>query len=284
MEQVFNDNGDALDINKIEFLSSQGSEFIVYKYFNSVLKLYKSDYKLSHLSLEELNVLKAISTKRILLPTGTLWNTNHKLVGYEMPFIAGEKNIDIERTTVFFEELRILQQDLNLLCDNFIIMQDVNLSNTIYNGKIYLVDPGNYLVNELDKIIFHSNITNSEISEKLKKMILEDDYSKINILIDSLSLEERQRLIMEWNYNKINGLIHMLLFSKKNYIDFFRFRQIVYFFKSVKEEKGLVYDLDVLEMYFNPNLNIKDATIDFVKKYIKDTPEERKLILSLYGK
>ena len=76
----------------------------------------------------------------------------------------------------------------------------------------------------------------------------------------------------------------MLLFSKKNYIDFFQFRQIVYFFKSVKEEKGLVYDLDVLEMYFNPNLNIKDATIGFVKKYIKDTSEERKLILSLYGK
>ncbi|MCI9280023.1 MAG: hypothetical protein HFJ02_04415 [Bacilli bacterium] len=45
MEQVFNENGSPLDINKIEFLSERGSEFIVYKYLDSVIKIYKKDYQ-----------------------------------------------------------------------------------------------------------------------------------------------------------------------------------------------------------------------------------------------
>ena len=62
MEQIFNEDGFSLDMNNIKFLSDLGSEFIVYKYLGSVLIIYKRRYQLSHLCLEELNILKEILT------------------------------------------------------------------------------------------------------------------------------------------------------------------------------------------------------------------------------
>ncbi|MCI8466776.1 MAG: hypothetical protein HFI08_01075 [Bacilli bacterium] len=284
MEQVFNEDGSPLDINKIEFLSDRGSEFIVYKYLDSVIKIYKKDYQLSHLSLEELSTLKNILTQRILLPTGTLWNGNHELIGYKMPLIAGERSIEYDNTYAFFEELEVLKQDLDLLCSNSIILRDINLSNTIYNGHIYLIDSGNYLVDELDKIIFRVNIPDSSIVEKLNRIITEGDYSKVKILTDSLPLEERQNLLRRWNYNKINELIDMLLFSKKSNIDPFKFRQIVQFIMKERDKNGFIYSLDVLKVFFYRNLCLGVAIDDFIKRCIKDDPKEKKLFLSLYKK
>jgi len=282
--QVFNEDGSPLDSNKIEFLSNRGSEFTVYKYLDSVIKIYKKDYKLSHLSLEELNTLKNILTQRILLPTGTLWNSNHELIGYKMPYIANEKDIGCTSLCDFFKELEILKQDLELLCNNLIILRDINLSNTIYNGHIYLIDSGNYLIDELDKIIFNINISDLLIAEKLNRIITDGNYSKVKILTDSLSLEEKKSLIRIWNYNKINGLIEMLLFSRKSDIDPFEYRQIVQFIMRERDKNGFIYSLDVLKMHFNKQQSIDDAIDSFIKRNIKDNSEERKLFLSLYNK
>lgn len=259
MEQIFNENGYPLDMSKLELLSTKGSEFTVYRYFRMVIKIYKKDYPLSHLSLEELNILKRISTQRILLPSGVLWNINGELIGYEMPYISGEKSIECDSVYAFFEELEMLKKDLDLLCSKSIILRDIDLSNTIYNGKLYLIDPGNYLIGDLNKIIFHLNL-------------------------DSLTPEERQKLLIEWNYNKINVLIDMLLFLSNPSIDPFRYRQIVQFLMRVREENNLFYNLEVLKMFFNQDLSIGEAIDSFIKKYIKDDPEERKLFLSLYNK
>lgn len=259
MEQIFNENGYLLDMSKLELLSTRGSEFIVYRYFDSVIKIYKKDYKLSHLSLEELNSLKRIPTQRILLPSGMLWDNNGELIGYEMPYIAGEKSIEYDKVYAFFEELEVVKQDLDLLCVKSVILRDINLFNTIYNGNLYLIDPGSYLIGELNKIIFHLNL-------------------------DLLTPEERQKLLIEWNYNKINALIDMLLFSRNPSIDPFLYRQIIQFFMRVKEENNLTYNLEALKMFFKEDLSIGDAINDFIKRYIKDDPGERKLFLSLYNK
>ena len=259
MEQVFNESGYPLDIKELELLSNLGNEFIVYKYFDSVVKIYKEDYTLTHLSLDELKALKKIPTERILMPTGILYDKGHELIGYEMPYIKGQKNLEQESVFNFFHELEILKQDLDILCSNFIILRDINLSNTIFNGKLYLIDPGNYLINEMHKIIYHLDV-------------------------DSLSLEEKEKLLIEWNYNKINRLIDMLLFSNKSNIDPFQFRQIVQFIMKEREENNLIYNLDILKMYFNQDLSIGDAINDFIKNHIKDNPEERALFLSLFNK
>lgn len=282
MEQIFNEDGSPLDSNSLEFLSDQGSEFIVYKYLDSVIKIYKKEYQLSHLSLEELNILKNILTQRILLPTATLWNSNGELVGYKMPLIIGERSLECDSLDTFFQELEILKQDLDLLCSNSIILRDINPSNTIYNGHIYLIDPGNYLIDELDKIIFHTNIADSSIVEKLNAIVMGGDYSRVKILTDSLPQKEKQQLLRKWNYNKINELIDMLLFSKRSSIDRFKYRQIVQFIMKERDKNGFIYSLDVLRMFFDRNLSIGNAIDNFVKRYIKDDPEEKALLLSLY--
>lgn len=284
MEQIFTENGIPLDMNKLEFLSNQGSEFLVYKYFNSVIKIYKKDYQLSHLSLEELIILKRIPTQRILLPTGLLKNGNSELVGYEMSYIAGEKNIEDVSVRTLFEELKVIKQDLDLLCSNSIILRDINLSNTIYNGQLYLIDPGNYLIDEIDKIIFHINITNPSIVEKLNKIIKEGDYSKVKNLINSLSLEEKLNIVRTWNYDKMNKLIDMLLFSKRKNIDPFKYRQIVQFIMKEREKNDFIYSLEVLKMFFDVGLSIGDAIDNFIKSNIEDNLKERALFLSLYHK
>ncbi len=219
-----------------------------------------------------------------MLPTGTLWNGNHELIGYKMPFIAGERSIECDSPWAFFKELEVLKQDLDLLSSNSIILRDINLSNTIYNGHIYLIDPDNYLINELDKIIFQVNIADSSIEEKLNKIIMEGDYSKVKILTDSLPPEERQNLLRRWNYNKINELIDMLLFSKKSNIDPFKYRQIVQFIMKERDKNGFIYSLDVLKVFFNRNLCLGAAIDEFIKRCIKDDLKEKKLFLSLYKK
>lgn len=286
MEQIFNEDRSPLDMTKIKSLSDRGSEFIVYKYLDSVIKIYKNDYQLSHLSLEQLNILKNILTQRILLPTGTLWNSNHELIGYKMPFIEGERSIERDSLCTFFEELEVLKQDLDLLCSNSIILRDINLSNTIYNGHIYLIDPGNYLVDELDKIVLDkiilcTNIGDFSIVEKLKRIIMEGDYSKVKFLTDSLSLEEKQIILKRWNYNKINELIDMLLFSSRSNIDPFMYRQIVQFIMKERDKNKFIYSLDVLKLFFNGDLCIGDAIDNFIKRYIKNNPKERSLFFSL---
>ncbi|MCI9280022.1 MAG: hypothetical protein HFJ02_04410 [Bacilli bacterium] len=201
-----------------------------------------------------------------------------------MPFIAGERSIECDSPWAFFKELEVLKQDLDLLSSNSIILRDINLSNTIYNGHIYLIDPDNYLINELDKIIFQVNIADSSIEEKLNKIIMEGDYSKVKILTDSLPPEERQNLLRRWNYNKINELIDMLLFSKKSNIDPFKYRQIVQFIMKERDKNGFIYSLDVLKVFFNRNLCLGAAIDEFIKRCIKDDLKEKKLFLSLYKK
>lgn len=288
MKRIFNEDGLPLNINEIEFLSNKGSEFAVYRYLDSVIKIYKSDYQLSHLSLEELNILKKILTQRILLPEETLWNNSNELIGYKMPYVGGERSVDGDSVWNFFRELEILEQDLDLLRRNSVILRDINLSNTIYNGHINLIDPGNYLIDELDKVVLSSemlntNLIDSSILGQLKKIVIEGSYSSVKTLIDSLSLGERQTILNVWNYSKINGLINMLLFSNNSNIDPFQYRQIVNFITRERVESNSIYSLDVLKKFFDRDMCVGDAVSDFAKRYVKDEPKERK-IFSFYNR
>lgn len=259
MVQIFDEKGKQINSNKLKLLSNKGSEFFVYKYGKSVVKLYKDNYKLSHLSPEEMSFLSNLSTERILLPSNKLLDKNGSMIGYQMPLILGEKDLLMDIMQSFFEELYVLQDDIDLLCEYFVILRDINPDNTIYNGSLFLIDPGNYLINELEKVIYH-------------------------IDVQKLSMEEKRKLLIEWNYKKINELIEMLLFMKNDAFDFYQKRQIVQFFIKIREDDNIIYDLDILKQYFNPNLCIADSIKKFVNEYIKDDPKEKALFLSLFKK
>lgn len=282
MEEIHMENGSLLDINKLLFLTDKGSEFIVYKYDTLALKIYKDNYKLSHLSLEELKIFKSILTKRILLPTDFLFNNSDELIGYMMPYIAGKKSLLPDLVSNLFNELEILKEDLDLLSSNLIILRDINVENTIYNGHLYLIDSGNYMINQLEGIIFHVDIEDIALSNELYKIASNNEYYKLKELVNSLTRQEKEKIIKLWNYEKINKLINMMLFSKKENINPYTFRQIVQFIMSERKKNKFTYDLDILKIYLNEELTINDAIDEFIEKNIKDNPKEKEMCKSFF--
>ena len=277
MENIHRYNGSSLDTSKLIFLNDKGSEFNVYRYDDFVVKIYKDNYKLTHLSLEELKIFKSILTKRILLPSDFLLNNNDELIGYMMPYIDGEKNLLYDSVSNLFNELAVLKEDLDSLSSNLIILKDINIENTIYNGNLYLIDPGNYAINQLEGIIFHVEIEDTKLSNELTKIAINSEYHKLRELINSLTKQEKEKIIKTWNYEKINKLMHMMMFSKIENIDPYTFRQIVQFIISERKKNKFTYDLDILKIYLNEELTIADAVDEFVKNNIMDNIKEKEL-------
>lgn len=243
-----------IEINKLELFSDNGSECMVYKYGDSALKFFRPNYEFSHFTIDDIFKLSIIPTKRILFPTNAIVNDQNDLIGYQMPLIKGQKDIQKELMKHIFEEMEILQNDMDLLDKNNIALYDINQSNSIYNGNLYLVDPGNYAI---------------------------DDISIIKRQIDPFNLsKDNKKLLREWNENKINQLFDMLLFSLNPQIDSYRFRLIVQFFIKEKEKRGVNYNLEVFKDYFDEKLPVKDSVDKFCKKHIKENPKEREWYLS----
>lgn len=278
MEQIFNQKGQSINMDELQLLSKSGGEVIVYKYLDNVIKLYKNNVERPHLSVKQIDFFSTLSPKRILLPTGSIFNDNQELIGYQMPYIGNERKLLNDKTQQLFAELDIIREDLKTIGDNSIVLFDINVPNTVYNGGLYLVDPGNYYINVLNfYIIYHTN--NKKLLEEVEKIFLTNDFDRVDAFIASLSQEDRNSLITEWNYAKINELINSLLFNSAK-IDFSIYRQIIKFIGQEKEKNNLNYTLDVLKMYFDENLSVEDSVDEFIRKYIKDDPEERKLLLT----
>jgi len=243
-----------IEFNKLKLLSDEGSECVAYKYDKSVVKFFRPHYKHSHITIDDIFKLRIIPTKRILFPTNAIVNRQNNLIGYQMPLIEGEKDIQNEPIQHIFDEMQVLQDDMDLLDKHNIALYDINPSNSIYNGKLYLIDPGNYVINDINVI---------------KRQI-----DPINLCDDN------KKLLRIWNENKINQLFDMLLFSQNLSIDAYRFRLIVQFFIKEKEKRGVNYNLEVFKDYFDSNLTVKDSVDKFFKEYIKENPKEREWYLS----
>ena len=54
MKKIYDDENNLIDIKKLEFLSDIGQECRVFKYNNNVIKVFKKDYKLEHISKKTL--------------------------------------------------------------------------------------------------------------------------------------------------------------------------------------------------------------------------------------
>ena len=145
---------------------------------------------------------------------------------------------------------------MEVICEKDKKLIDTNKSNTVYNGKLYLINPGNYYINDInDLLIFFKN---KEINN-----------------------EEKQNLIVNWKYNQINKLIHELLFMNNSDIDFYLLRKIIEFFEIERKNNELIYDITIYQKYFDKNLTIKESINKFVSKHIKVDEEEKKIFLCI---
>lgn len=251
-------NESEIEFSKLELLSVKGSECIVYKNNNRVLKIFRKDCKHEHFTIDDIFKLRIVPTKRILFPTNAIVDKHNNLIGYQMQLIEGQKDIQKETMQHIFDEMQALQDDLDLLDAHNIALYDITQSNCIYNGRLYLIDPGNYIIN---------------------------DMSVIKRQIDPFNLcKDNKKLCREWNENKINQLFDMLLFSQNSSVDAYKFRLIVQFFKNEKEKRGVNYNLDVFKDYFDSSLPVNEAIDSFLNKHIKENPNEREWYLSTYKK
>lgn len=247
-----------INLEDLELLSEQGSEFMVYNDDNKVYKIFKPNYKLEHKSIEELTYLAAIKTSRILMPD-SLITKNGELVGYSMQYIKNSSNILDVKMKKFINELTVITSDVDLLSDLNVRLIDINRKNVVFNGKLYLIDPGNYYINYI------------------KDLLVYLDYKEPNEL-------EKKNIIKLWNYNKFNRLIEELLFIANEKIDFYLLRKVIEFFEQEKQDNNWLLDITILQKYFDSELSIKESINKFIKEYIKIDEEEKRFIMSLYAK
>ncbi len=252
-----------INLENLELLSEQGSEFTVYNDNDKVYKIFKPNYKLDHKNNYELIYLSSIKTSRILMPK-SLITKNGKLIGYSMEYIKNSSNVLNDKMKNFINELIAITKDIELLSKLNVRIIDINKNNVVYNGRLYIIDPGNYYINYIDDLLVYL-----ECKEPNKKELTE---------------QEKKNIIKLWNYNKFNRLIEELLFMGDEKLDFYLLRKVIEFFKQEKQDNNLISDIKILQKYFDSELSVKESINKFVKEYIKIDDNERKLIISLYKK
>lgn len=265
MKLMVNDN--LVDMIDISHVSSSGGEVEVFRYNDLAIKLFK-DIALKerrHLKENEIDFLSNIKTKRILLPIGkimkvepsiedfsyddiidlskkdthkylalirTLLASDSELVGYTEKFIDGSKNIFDIKVDTLLNELEIISDDVKILSDNLVILSDLHKGNAIYNGSLYLIDPGNYMISDVSKII--------------------------PFMLNELSCLQKQLLIEDWNIDAINFFVEEYLF--KNYF------YLLKFLKKIKTERKIKYYQDVLSIVFDREETLSDNIKTLSKK------------------
>ena len=148
---------------ELEYMyEAEGNESIVYRYKDKVLKIYKKYCRKDRLNEEDVNRLSSILTNRILLSTDPIYDEDKNFFGYVMNYIRSYSSNFISNLPMkkFLNELDLIHDDLSLLSNNHIDMDDFIMDNLLFNGDIYIIDPGSYVFrNQLSvETVYKENI------------------------------------------------------------------------------------------------------------------------------
>lgn len=243
MKFVFDENQNAIDLEKITLVSNQGGEYKVYKHNGLAIKVLR--YAKGNLSKDDINYLRQIDTKRILMPNGTLTSEDGTYVGYTMPLITDAKNFQAEKMSKIFSELEIIEQDINKLSKKLVMMYDLRLINSIFNGELYVIDPGHFAINDLDIL---------KVGPAYKKLNDVDKTKAFNSL-------------------RISRLLYSFLFVTHGSYNYDDYKAIMNFFDDEMDLcqddfSKLKYCLEAFKKHLDGNLTVNDA----VEKLISSNP------------
>ena len=121
-----------------------------------------------------------ISTKRILLPRRIIRDADDfRFVGYTTPYIrtCSKKTIPNMNIEHFLDELEVLEQDVKLLAENCVDVSDFLMVNTLYDGNLYLCDPGSFIFRRNSKcgMIYRDNL------HELNRFVLDEVFLLVGI-------------------------------------------------------------------------------------------------------
>lgn len=123
----------------------KGSERYAYLYKGKVLKI-NVKFSSTILDANTVDYMKRLDSDRIFLPREKLTTIIGKYAGFTKDFV---ENSDLDKlfeldVFSFLEELYALRRELDYLSKHFIAIFDWLRINTMYDGKIRLIDPGKY--------------------------------------------------------------------------------------------------------------------------------------------
>lgn len=152
--------------NKVSLPTDQepfckGSEGKIYKKGNYAYKIYYKEMLNENYGNKEKfhQYFLTIPTKQIILPDKLIYTEDGEYIGYRTKMISGSKNkktgiIRLPKSS-FINNLKVLENDFNLLSNNYVLSADVSPVNYIFNKKddtMNVIDPGRYRHHCLEKI------------------------------------------------------------------------------------------------------------------------------------
>lgn len=125
----------------------EGNESEVFRYGDSVLKIYKDYCVKDRLGEDDVIYLSKIPTKRILMPREVIRDADTmEFMGYSMPFIYKYPRDVLMRIKMnhFLDELDVIHSDLELLAEHHVDVEDIHIDNVLYNESFFIGDPGSF--------------------------------------------------------------------------------------------------------------------------------------------
>ena len=204
-----------IDFNKddYEFIES-GREGEVYHIGKDAVKIYHDFPSKAFLDKDTVKYYKKIKTNRILLPRKMVYDSDYKMIGYTTPYKKNyNQTVNLITGQKLNEDLHLLKEDTNILTNANVLIEDLHRDNMVYDGSIYLVDPGSYIVNR-----YHDIRTSKYNLEAVNSFVIDElfDYELKQITSLKKARYIRDRLKMESEDDFVCDVIQDDLVKSKN--------------------------------------------------------------------
>lgn len=202
-----------------------GLESDCYLINGEVVKLYNDYCQKIRLNKVEIEQMSKINTRRIIMPSVALLDKKKKAKGYKMKYInsLGYDSFYKMPKNKLTEELKILEDDVNLLTDNDVLLDDICITNTIFNNGAYLIDPGSYTINNL---ICTKEMNRDRINEYLIYLLVEYAVIKYGKESYNILINIRRRLFLKKYYDIMDYLKDNLEFNNLDELVDYEYKKI----------------------------------------------------------
>ena len=195
MKIIVNDKKIDLSNDQLDSMYlGEGLEGVVYQYDDYAFKIHNNWSHKVCLDEDTATKLSSISTSRIVLPKGNIYDENHKFIGYYMDYITSNplSHISNMRMKYFINEVAEIERDIDVLSDAHFDIDDFHRNNLMYDGEIHIIDPGSYYYDKSKSTYFLKYINRLSFNKFLVEDVLSQGISlkRRKILNDKIPCEE----------------------------------------------------------------------------------------------
>ena len=142
-------------------------------------------------------ILSSLNLKYIQVPKKLYYNDSNIYIKYNTPFFKDSQNkyekIFLTEIKSFLQNLKELEQEIDVITEKHILMRDVYSKNTTFDETLRIINPGSYTYEKernIDKIRFFNY-------EKLRSLVISLIYEALKC--KNIDKEDLYGLIMQLN-------------------------------------------------------------------------------------